>query len=692
MASRFIEWGANYFFLSSRRGHLFRMFLLVLAAFIVAGIGVFEFSTARADLTRLALSERESLAHLGAFVVGQKFNNVENLAVTLADRQQVASLASEERWEDVARVLRGVPDSVEGVNEVFLFNDGGVLVESTVGPLSETLQAVTRVWFQSIQSSGDTFITPIYKDSVTGNEVIAVVAPIFSDSGDLLGALAVQVQQDFLLGWLRSDRLFSGATLYLVDSRGDVAGYPYQYSKSALTNFSQVPAVQRVVRGDRGIEVIEHEIIGGTWVRAYEPVFESGWGGVVVEESALTVFSFRNLRLLGLAGIYVMNFVGVVGLSWLLTRFIKIIGAYRQQEKAVLESAGDGLVAIDRLWRIVLWNKAATDLLGWTKEEALGKKFSDVVTLIKSSDRSDNIEFIEEAMLHGESRFLEDDALVLTKSGAEVYVGNSAGPILDEEGVVEGAIVVFRDISERRALEQAKDELHSLAVHQLRGPVTVIKGYLQLLQQENVIASNPAWEKYLTELAGAGNQLGELVDALLDVSRMERARISVTPEAVQVTQVADAVLKSLMPEIDKKRLVITKKYENSLPDLMVDRTLIKNICENLLTNAVKYTPELGEISVAVRVEHSFLVLSVSDTGCGIPGAEQSKIFQKFFRSSNVANSPIKGTGLGLYMVKRILDQSGGSIRFESKEHEGTTFYVSIPLSGMRGQAGVKGLS
>jgi signal transduction histidine kinase len=137
---------------------------------------------------------------------------------------------------------------------------------------------------------------------------------------------------------------------------------------------------------------------------------------------------------------------------------------------------------------------------------------------------------------------------------------------------------------------------------------------------------------------------------------------------------------------------VEKKVGENLPQVNADPTLARMIIQNLLTNAIKYTPEEGTITCTLGVEGSDLALSVADTGYGIPLAEQPKIFTKLYRAENVRDKVTDGTGLGLYVIKAVVEETGGTIRFASQETKGTTFYITIPLSGMKAHAGSKPLS
>jgi len=184
----------------------------------------------------------------------------------------------------------------------------------------------------------------------------------------------------------------------------------------------------------------------------------------------------------------------------------------------------------------------------------------------------------------------------------------------------------------------------------------------------------------------------DLVNALLNVSRIDLGTFAIEPESIEIKKIAESVLKELIPQTKQKQTKITEEYDEDLPTIQADPKLIRIIFQNLLSNAVKYTPKGGEIFLSITKDKRNLSIEVADNGYGIPKDQQSKIFTKLFRADNIRQKDTEGNGLGLYIVKSIVDESGGKIWFESEENKGTTFYVTLPLEGMKKKQGAKGLN
>ena len=250
------------------------------------------------------------------------------------------------------------------------------------------------------------------------------------------------------------------------------------------------------------------------------------------------------------------------------------------------------------------------------------------------------------------------------------------------------------DVTSESIVDQAKTEFVSLASHQLRTPLTSINWYTEMLLNGDAGAITPEQKGFLQEIYGSSRRMVDLVSALLNVSRIELGTFAVDPQMLNPVQIAQEALKDLQILSQKKELEIVEEHQE-IPAFPLDARLIRIIYDNLLTNAIKYTPEHGKIILSHTITPDpagdILLIKVSDTGVGIPEAEQRKIFDKLYRASNVQNIDTQGTGLGLYIVKAIITAAGGSIRFESTENKGTTFFVTLPLSGMTKKAGSKPL-
>jgi signal transduction histidine kinase len=320
------------------------------------------------------------------------------------------------------------------------------------------------------------------------------------------------------------------------------------------------------------------------------------------------------------------------------------------------------------------------------------------------------------------SRKFAHDLRALTLKIEEIAAGHFAGELQvksgDEIGQLSNALneLISRlrtrvaiDVSKNKEINQAKTDFVALASHQLRTPLSIIKWYVDYVLSGDAGKLNEEQHKYISQVYLSNERLIELVNALLDVSRIDVGTFAIEPEPTNLIKVANEVVDKMAAEAAGKKIKMEKAFDE-LPVIDLDPRLMKIVFEHLLSNSFKYTPADGLIRLEIMKAGEHVLIKVADTGCGIPRAEQPKIFTKMFRAANVQQIESIGTGLGLYVVKAIIEQSGGRIWFESPslelilekeastgrppsgENKGTTFFISLPLKGMKKKHGTKKLA
>ncbi|HEY4499875.1 MAG TPA: ATP-binding protein [Candidatus Paceibacterota bacterium] len=351
--------------------------------------------------------------------------------------------------------------------------------------------------------------------------------------------------------------------------------------------------------------------------------------------------------------------------------------------EALLSSIGDGTVATDRNGRVIFMNRAAEDLLGWKFSEIRNKIFVNMIRLENESVNTIPLDsrpmFL--ALLY-RKRLNAREYYYVRKDGVRFPVSITVSPVIVRDTLI-GAIEVFQDITKEREVDRAKTEFVSLASHQLRTPLSTIGWCVETLLSGDVGKITKQQKDYLEEIHFAKERMSDLVEALLNVSRLELGTFMIEPELIDLAALSRSVLQELQPEIAKKQIQIQEHYAEDAKKLSADPNLMRMIFQNLLTNAVRYTREHGAIKVRIHRREAAVLIEIQDNGLGIPANQQSRVFTKLFRADNARTIATDGTGLGLYIVKSILDSSGGKIWFASKENIGTTFYVALPIRGMQ---------
>jgi PAS domain S-box-containing protein len=367
------------------------------------------------------------------------------------------------------------------------------------------------------------------------------------------------------------------------------------------------------------------------------------------------------------------------------------IVALKNRDEAILTSIGDAVFACDKDGNVLLFNAAAERLTGIPAKKALGYRYDKVITFLKESDEKPIGDFVSEVIKRKEIIRNLNHTLLVATSGKKVPVINSIAPIKQDTGDVIGCVVSFRDVTVERDIDRAKTEFVSLASHQLRTPLTAINWNSEMLLSESTDKLSDRQREYIKQTYKASRRIVELMNALLNVSRLEMGTFIVETKDTDINKLAKECVREIKPQFSHKNISLHEKYDTTLGKIKADAKLVTIIFQNLLSNAFKYTKPGGKIILTIKKGKSEIIISVADTGIGIPKNEQDKIFTKLFRADNARQVDSDGTGLGLYIVKTILDSSGGKISFKSTERLGSTFKVQLPLSGMSKKTGTKGL-
>jgi len=353
--------------------------------------------------------------------------------------------------------------------------------------------------------------------------------------------------------------------------------------------------------------------------------------------------------------------------------------------ETIISSIGDALILIDPQYKIVLVNPKAEEMFAFSADELLGKDLRSVVKLKKKGDNISIEQWPTEEMFLTKSvvvTSLEDELYISTeKRQFDLPVAFSMAPL---GGGLTGAVIVIRDVSKDRALDEAKSGFISIASHQLRTPLTTIRWYSEMLLDDGE-ELNPSQRDFLNEIHGGSERLYQTIDLLLGISRVENGKIKPEKEIVDLTLFTEQVEKELLPQVVEKKLSFKTIPPQGQPVLVwLDALILRQVILNLLSNSIRYTNEGGTIEATWKKQNEDkpeVVYSVRDNGIGIPENQRARIFSKFFRADNAAAKVPDGSGLGLSLVQDLVTAWGGKIWFESsKEGQGTTFSFTIPLT------------
>lgn len=669
--NRFVD-----FVLDKRKKHrqLFRVAAIAIFILPITIVSIFSYVELYRDHTDSALERRESVAKLAAIAIKEKFDGLENLGLSLATRVRFRQLISVGRWEDAIRIMREVPIDFPFIERVFIADPSGVLKSDF--PELEGVRGRDfsfRDWYVGVIQSQAPYVSEIYKRTAQPQyNVIAVAVPIKSLSDNLAGILGMQIRLDTLLEWSKTIVIGEKGFVYFVDKKGNIGGHPKYPTQGELVNLSNLPVIKKLLGGGTGVEVAMSPIEDEENLVAYASVENYGWG-VIAQEPTRLAFSVRNRDLVMISLFYALLFLLNLAIAILFLRIFHEVNEYRQREKVCLESVGDGLVSIDRNWNITLWNKAAADISGWSKEEAMGRHLRDVLKFIRERDRSENVAFIDEAMVYGRVGYLENNTLLVKKDGSEIPVGDSASPIFGSDGKVSGAMVIFRDVSMDKEAQLIRSDF-AYASHQIRTPTTKALWSIELALEDK----NPKSKKENLLIAYQSLQsVNKLTDHLLALSDVEAGKIIPKISPVNLEKIIERAKEFLKNKLTEKKIAVSI-FGPVKTEIKSDEQILQKAVMEILDNALEYSPPKSEIKINIVPQENNLVIEVQDFGIGILSSQQSLIFTRFFRGTNVDTTKSAGSGLGLYLAKEYVKLLNGKIWFKSEEGMGTTIFLSLP--------------
>ena len=377
--------------------------------------------------------------------------------------------------------------------------------------------------------------------------------------------------------------------------------------------------------------------------------------------------------------------------SLMLERNNRELQALHAKDTIVLEQIGVGVVITDEHGRITFINSFGADMIGYAVSELTGKVWAQDVPLVTDENGASipMEEHVNKKALMGGVRATAT-YYYARRTGERLPVTVLASPI-SIDGVVAGVVTLFRDVMREQELNRAKTEFVSLASHQLRTPVSIIAWYAETLLSGDAGDMTGLQKGLVRHIHNAAAGMSELINTFLRVTRMELGHIAVSSSrGIKLSRVCRQCLEASGQAIRGKRLIVREHYTAHEQRLYYHESVLSIVVENIISNAVRYTPADGLISVNVQRHGAHAMrLIVTDTGIGIPREEIHKIFQRAFRARNVPYADdTGGTGLGLYMVKQVISRIGGDVRVESQEGKGSIVTIDFPVGGENGKAGL----
>jgi len=369
------------------------------------------------------------------------------------------------------------------------------------------------------------------------------------------------------------------------------------------------------------------------------------------------------------------NFTGALAGVQDITDMKRVEEALRESEvnyRTLVESSPDGILSLAIGGCITACNQEVCDMLGYSREELKGMDFRRMLSGTAPDELPEYLERLKEFNL------IEDEFELVRRDGQPIPVWVKIVGLYNRKGELAEALVYLRDVGERKKLEQMKDEFISLVSHELRSPLTVIMGAVNTALTEGERLSPEETRQLLQDAALESEALSHRLGNLLELSRVQANRLLLYLEPMSIET-------ALYTEVEKAKQSdsthdIVLDIPEKLPRVQADDLRVRRILHNLLENAMKYSPQGGEIGVTARAEDGRIVISISDQGIGISAEDQLALFSPFHRLEESMRQGIKGIGLGLLVCRRLVEAHGGRVWVESEPGRGSTFYFTLPLN------------
>ncbi|MDK2892473.1 PAS domain-containing sensor histidine kinase [Methanohalophilus sp.] len=346
-------------------------------------------------------------------------------------------------------------------------------------------------------------------------------------------------------------------------------------------------------------------------------------------------------------------------------------------------------IILDKKGNILYCNDFFLDLVGWKREEIIGKNYFDIFIPPEISSDLKNLLF----KIFNEKEYPKyNENEIVTKNGTRRLIAWDNIPFRDNNGMIETIASMGKDITDRKRIEkniydakiaaeeanQAKSMFLANMSHELRTPLNSIIGFSQVLKEKAFGDLNEKQERYVSNILNSGKHLLNIINDILDLAKVESNDFELSPEKISLPECCNEIKTLMQPLANKKSINLKTNLETEDREIYADKTKIKQIMYNLVNNAIKFTPEYGTVEINVKQINNKLQVSVSDTGIGISKKDQEMIFEPFKQVESASNRKYEGTGLGLALVKKYVEMHGGEVWVESKPGKGSTFSFTIP--------------
>jgi signal transduction histidine kinase len=560
-----------------------------------------------------------------------------------------------------------------------------------------------------IAKKGETFISHVdYNDFAEPYVIIA--SPVVNPATDSLEA--VIIAHYFLRGmWEIALETKIGQTgrISVIDDKGMLVADPQPARVLKKTNLLPLPPAKTVIRGDEfaGAKYFNEKNVPVIGVGVPIKIKDQKWG-VIVEQNASEMENLFSEVSRWLGVFLIGNGAVIIILVWLgymiyrANRELRKKHRYLEEERnksvAMVTNFVDPILLCDNNWRLVLFNPAARHALKLTDSD-LGRlipvkhgefslacfkgvfkaRYATRVLTVNKEGHAQTEEIILNSSAPEEKNSNPFRAALQNDPAALAYKVTTT-TVCDRHNVCYGHMKIFYDLTREKIIDELKSEFISIAAHQLRTPLSAIKWVIKMVLDGDAGALSEDQRALLSKGYQSNERIIKIVNDMLNVSRIEEGRFGYNFSPGDIKEVLDNILSGLENQIKSRKIKLVSNLPAKCPPFSFDQEKLSIVFQNIMDNAVKYTPENGRIEIKAEQGKKYWRFSVKDNGVGIPLADRKKVFTKFFRAANVVRMQTEGSGLGLYIAKNIIEKHGGTIKCLSQEGRGTEVVFTLALA------------
>jgi len=356
-------------------------------------------------------------------------------------------------------------------------------------------------------------------------------------------------------------------------------------------------------------------------------------------------------------------------------RQVEQLRTEKARVEAIIENNPNGIMILDPQFRVEIINRALSQLLGVAEDDVVGQHCAQALRL---RNRTGEHLCLSESNPPPPTRVLYGEGDIVRPGHKTITVGVSYSPLFGGDGRLANIIITFVDITRYREAENLKSTFISVISHELKTPVSLIKGYAGTLARTDVVPDPDFVRESAAIIVEEADRLTELIDNLLDASRIQTGALSMDPQPLDVAAVAKKTIERFRTQTDHHQFILD--FPDDLPLALADERRLRQVFDNLISNAIKYSPEGGKIIIGARKQEDELTVFVRDEGVGIPEEELDAIFESFYRVDSSLRRSTQGAGLGLFLVRAIIRAMGGDVWVQSQPGQGSAFYFSLPIA------------